>query len=353
MTRVMASGGRRCRRRLVLSQKVVEPQKTIEAKSSVETASSIASISDSSTSGARTPDDASVLTSTKKGKKVRSSSLASTSASSVSLAKDSGEDFEVSSNSASPRNGTDVARKANLEKDFENAAASIGIESDHGPTTSSSIGTTNADAATDCAKTATESSSNLTSADASSEKATESSLNLACSDSATVPDRVSDYEMRLTTGLLSDMGVKVDDHVAGDIPKAMLLILKSLRLLRVCGNEKEDVLLVAAHAALYFRQLIVSLHSEDVGSTQMQIKEMAHIVCVFLFLAHSHVLDNNCSLKLWHKHVFAKYCTLTVLNVAVMALLQHISFKLRVDTDELKEVCASLGFKCEGNEHEE
>eukprot|EP00747_Dinoflagellata_sp_TGD_P211176 gnl/TRDRNA2_/TRDRNA2_84376_c0_seq1.p1 gnl/TRDRNA2_/TRDRNA2_84376_c0~~gnl/TRDRNA2_/TRDRNA2_84376_c0_seq1.p1 ORF type:complete len:262 (-),score=36.66 gnl/TRDRNA2_/TRDRNA2_84376_c0_seq1:152-937(-) len=115
--------------------------------------------------------------------------------------------------------------------------------------------------------------------------------------------------------------------------KGVSRVVRCVRLLKRCNYEWEDIKLVVAHAAVYLRQLIRQ------GTTRnMDLNELCYAICLIVFLAHSHIFDETCPLRCWHKHIFANYCSIGTLNKALMRLFANLSYKLRVDPDELKDV---------------
>merc|ERR1719235_1507091 len=97
---------------------------------------------------------------------------------------------------------------------------------------------------------------------------------------------------------------------------------------------------MTAHASQYLSEYMRAVISD--GQPPMDIAEVAHIFCVLMFLAHSHVEDENCPLHVWHRHMFTKYCSLSTLNHAVLRLLTRLGFTLRVQDVELMNRLAFL-----------
>jgi len=118
------------------------------------------------------------------------------------------------------------------------------------------------------------------------------------------------------------------------------VILRCLRLLHLCGYEQESIEVIAAHAIVYLEGFLLEL-GEDAGA--MEIRELASILCVWMFIAHSYVEDKACKLKVWHQFVFHDYCPLATLNTVVLRLMELREFILRVEDRELAD---SLAFLC-------
>eukprot|EP00747_Dinoflagellata_sp_TGD_P121664 gnl/TRDRNA2_/TRDRNA2_173470_c0_seq18.p1 gnl/TRDRNA2_/TRDRNA2_173470_c0~~gnl/TRDRNA2_/TRDRNA2_173470_c0_seq18.p1 ORF type:complete len:257 (+),score=37.24 gnl/TRDRNA2_/TRDRNA2_173470_c0_seq18:116-886(+) len=128
--------------------------------------------------------------------------------------------------------------------------------------------------------------------------------------------------------------------------QAVRRLLKSVCLLKSCDYDPEDIQLVVAHAAIYLRRLMVQQAYRN-----MNIDEASFVACLLVFLAHTHVLDETCPLAYWHKHIFAKYCSMKILNKALMTIFQNLSFKLRVEREELEDVLPY--FSVTNEQHEE
>eukprot|EP00747_Dinoflagellata_sp_TGD_P121669 gnl/TRDRNA2_/TRDRNA2_173470_c0_seq23.p1 gnl/TRDRNA2_/TRDRNA2_173470_c0~~gnl/TRDRNA2_/TRDRNA2_173470_c0_seq23.p1 ORF type:complete len:283 (+),score=36.24 gnl/TRDRNA2_/TRDRNA2_173470_c0_seq23:116-964(+) len=115
--------------------------------------------------------------------------------------------------------------------------------------------------------------------------------------------------------------------------QAVRRLLKSVCLLKSCDYDPEDIQLVVAHAAIYLRRLMVQQAYRN-----MNIDEASFVACLLVFLAHSHLLDETCPLIYWHKHIFVKYCSIKILNKALMTIFRNLSFKLRVEREECEDV---------------
>lgn len=116
---------------------------------------------------------------------------------------------------------------------------------------------------------------------------------------------------------------------AVEAQKAMRPILRSFRLLHLCGFHTESIEAIVAHAAVYLQECLEQLHVAE--GHRMTLQELSFVTCLQLYLAHSWLEDIACSLKNWHKYVFAGYCSVKTLNAAVVRLMEIRSYKLRVD----------------------
>lgn len=121
-------------------------------------------------------------------------------------------------------------------------------------------------------------------------------------------------------------------------------ILRSFRLMHLCGYCPEDIAAVVAHASLYLEDLLQEL--KDEGSESMKPPELTLVICVLLFVAHSYILDKNCPLSVWHKHVFARHCGLDILNAAILRVMEQRGYMLRCNEEALE---ARLDFLQEGD----
>jgi len=112
--------------------------------------------------------------------------------------------------------------------------------------------------------------------------------------------------------------------------------LLAVRLLHLCNYDYADVVLVLAYASVYFGNTFNSI------GTEMSPTESAHVVVLLIFLAHVFLLDETCPLRIWQKHIFRQYCTLKVLNAALLRVFaMRPGWSLRI-TDE-EESMALLG----------
>lgn len=121
--------------------------------------------------------------------------------------------------------------------------------------------------------------------------------------------------------------------VAGE---AVKLLLRSLKLLRLCDYSVEDISSILAHASTYW------LDTKKQHGCPTDMVEVGNVLVLLIFLAHTWVQDECCPLRVWHQHLFKDYCTVKTLNMAVMRLMQIRNHKLRVDEDELSHRYASL-----------
>mmetsp|Transcript_76182 Transcript_76182/g.218278 ORF Transcript_76182/g.218278 Transcript_76182/m.218278 type:complete len:255 (+) Transcript_76182:80-844(+) len=108
-------------------------------------------------------------------------------------------------------------------------------------------------------------------------------------------------------------------------------LLRAVRMLRLCDYCAEDICSVLAHASAYFKDV------HAVCGGKMDSNEVAMVLVCLIYIAHSWVQDETCPLHVWHKHLFRKYCTVRMLNSAVMRLLEIRNHKLRLSTAELRE----------------
>eukprot|EP00441_Pelagodinium_beii_P024060 CAMPEP_0197676708 /NCGR_PEP_ID=MMETSP1338-20131121/87247_1 /TAXON_ID=43686 ORGANISM="Pelagodinium beii, Strain RCC1491" /NCGR_SAMPLE_ID=MMETSP1338 /ASSEMBLY_ACC=CAM_ASM_000754 /LENGTH=90 /DNA_ID=CAMNT_0043257427 /DNA_START=505 /DNA_END=773 /DNA_ORIENTATION=+ len=74
----------------------------------------------------------------------------------------------------------------------------------------------------------------------------------------------------------------------------------------------------------------------------MEAGEVGNVLATLLFIAHCFVQDETCPLNVWHKHLFKKYCSLKVLNAAVMRLLELCRYKLRITDADLAKRLSHL-----------
>jgi hypothetical protein len=67
----------------------------------------------------------------------------------------------------------------------------------------------------------------------------------------------------------------------------------------------------------------------------MDAQEVANAIVTQMFIAHAYVQDETCPLRIWHEHVFRKYCSLKTLNAVVMKLIEIRGHRLRVDRKDM------------------
>lgn len=127
---------------------------------------------------------------------------------------------------------------------------------------------------------------------------------------------------------------KVPDHACS--PDLAKLMLKTLQFLHACDYPMEDICCYLAHAAAYFVDAF-AVYGQD-----MDLSEIANVLVLQIFLAHTHVQDEACPLKVWHKHLFKKYCPLSTLNKAVMELMAMRKYSLRIADSDLEQSLAQL-----------
>lgn len=119
---------------------------------------------------------------------------------------------------------------------------------------------------------------------------------------------------------------------------ASRLIFRSLCFLRSCGYHIDDICVVFAHASIYFQCI-----QERCG--KMSDTEAVNIILVLMYMAHAHVQDRHCPLRIWHDNLFRNYCTLHMLNQILIGIMKMRAYVLRVNEDEMNERCARL-FAC-------
>jgi hypothetical protein len=113
-------------------------------------------------------------------------------------------------------------------------------------------------------------------------------------------------------------------------------ILQGVRLMHLCGYEYADVVLILAHASVYFPKVFT-----EIGQ-HMSPNETAHVTVLLCYLAHSLLMDETCRLKDWHKLIFSNYCTLKVLDAALFRAFRILQWQLRIGDEELKAALRAL-----------
>ena len=98
-----------------------------------------------------------------------------------------------------------------------------------------------------------------------------------------------------------------------------------MKLLHLCDFQHEDVCCILAHTSVYFRSTYKAC------GHQMDSQEGANAVVAQMFIAHSYIQDETCPLRIWHEHIFQKYCSVKTLNEVILRLMEIRAYRLRVD----------------------
>lgn len=165
------------------------------------------------------------------------------------------------------------------------------------------------------------------------------------SDKCVKPSRASDFDLRLVTRVVELVGFRVQPSLTQalselfgekpcEVDRALRLLFRCLRFLRLCGYPDEDIEVIVAQASAYMRDIAPSLQKE--GQANMGLTETVHIMGVLIYLAHVYCEDQTCSVRVWHQTLFQRYCTLRTLNAAILMLLERLHFQLRVEQRELE-----------------
>lgn len=153
-------------------------------------------------------------------------------------------------------------------------------------------------------------------------------------------------DLALVASFVELMGVRADFSLTAalsarfgsseaEVGSAVRLLLRCLRLLHLCGYPQADIEVMVAHASSYLKELLTTL--AKTGQQPMGLQEITHVLCLLIYLAHSYVEDQTCPLRVWHQHLFKRYCDLATLNAAVLRLLEQMAYVLRVSPAELQE----------------
>lgn len=116
------------------------------------------------------------------------------------------------------------------------------------------------------------------------------------------------------------------DEISGESVK---LLLRTLKFLRACDYQNEDICCILAHASAYF------IDAFALCGNSMSSSEVGNVLAILIFVAHSWVQDETCPLRFWHQHLFKQYCQLDVLNAAVIRLLEIRGYILRLEREEV------------------
>lgn len=122
-----------------------------------------------------------------------------------------------------------------------------------------------------------------------------------------------------------------------NVPDVFIIMLfRSTKLLHRCGYHSQDIVTLGSHAVVY----AVDVMAQHLGT--MDWTEAANMVGLQFFLAQTYLMDEQCPLGTWHKHIFQQYCSLQVLCTAVMQLLRSRNYILRLPETGLSRIHAEL-----------
>jgi hypothetical protein len=111
------------------------------------------------------------------------------------------------------------------------------------------------------------------------------------------------------------------------------MLASSFRLLGRYGFAVDSAELAAAHGTGYLCALNKSLRAR--GAKEMRMKACSFSFIVSIFLAHVHIEDRAIPMKHWHQYVFEGGVGFEKLNAAVLAILERLSYRLRLPDDEM------------------
>mmetsp|Transcript_134592 Transcript_134592/g.304884 ORF Transcript_134592/g.304884 Transcript_134592/m.304884 type:complete len:255 (+) Transcript_134592:34-798(+) len=114
--------------------------------------------------------------------------------------------------------------------------------------------------------------------------------------------------------------------------KKLVRVIDALLHAQVDDTEIAEMLI---HAQAYMEEYKPVL-------APLRDSERMYTTLLLLVMAHWHVSDDPCSLGDWHATIFADYCELEKLEVALVGLLKLRQFRLRVDDDILDRIRATV-----------
>lgn len=121
-----------------------------------------------------------------------------------------------------------------------------------------------------------------------------------------------------------------DIHIAADNVLCRQMVMRMIRMLRLCFYEHELIVLVLAVALVHLERVFKSTDK------RMDDTEATSIAIVQCYNAHSYVIDEPCPLRFWHQHIFAQYCSIKMLNAVSFKLLKIMKFNLGVTNEEIE-----------------
>lgn len=104
------------------------------------------------------------------------------------------------------------------------------------------------------------------------------------------------------------------------------MLFRVTKLLHRCGYHTQDIVTMGSHAVIYS----VDVLKEHLGNIDW--KEAANMVGLQMFIAHAYLMDEHCPLKEWHTHIFAQYCSLSLLTSAILQLMRSRGYKLSISS---------------------
>eukprot|EP00440_Ansanella_granifera_P076932 gb/GFBE01083487.1/.p1 GENE.gb/GFBE01083487.1/~~gb/GFBE01083487.1/.p1 ORF type:complete len:216 (+),score=51.02 gb/GFBE01083487.1/:1-648(+) len=113
-------------------------------------------------------------------------------------------------------------------------------------------------------------------------------------------------------------------------------VLQSVRLMRSCKYEMDEIAAVLAYASVYFTHIFAQL-GDKLGSS-----ESVYICILLVYLAHCHLLDETCPLHIWQKYIFKKYSSIKTLNAALFRIFKLRDFRLSISEAEEKAALDAL-----------
>lgn len=119
-------------------------------------------------------------------------------------------------------------------------------------------------------------------------------------------------------------------------PCVSQLLQNAVSLLRLCSYSPGDINIILAHASVYYDDALAARGRE------MDAQEMAHVLVTLMYIAHAYVEDNTCPLNIWHQRLCKDYCSLRLLNVALVKLLKMRRWILRIGEEDLSVRCGFL-----------
>jgi len=144
--------------------------------------------------------------------------------------------------------------------------------------------------------------------------------------------RISAENVYLLSGFLELSKLRSTDT------KTMLMLLRTISFLRCCNYDAQDIIVVLAHASVYFSEAAAACE----GRFERVPGEAGYIIALLTYLAHCHVLDETCPLRFWHQRLFGGYCTLPLLDKALLRLMALRGYRLRIGDDDLTLRCDQL-----------
>jgi len=145
-------------------------------------------------------------------------------------------------------------------------------------------------------------------------------------DESTYKECNEAWEARVKVQFADLLGLPKDDSGGRE------LVSRMIRMLLLCGYDKEDLHPVLVQALALFDRVLPCLPLNGALMAPLERTAIALLTC---FLAHAYILDETCPLKYWQSRIYQDYCSLRDLNLAVMKIMRLLECMLHASPEAL------------------